>query len=73
MATLAQQLVEAETAYHDLLIGKAARVYVDQNGERVEYVAANRQALAAYIQSLKDQIANPDGVSPDAPLRFLFI
>lgn len=56
MATIQERLTEAETALHDLQIGKSARVYVDQNGERVEYTAANRSTLMAYIGSLKRQI-----------------
>lgn len=58
MATLAERLTEAENALHELQIGKSVRVFVDQNGERVEYTAANRRDLAAYIQSLKRQIGS---------------
>lgn len=47
----------AEAAYHSLLLGTQARVVVDQNGERVEYTAANRSALKAYIQELTDLLA----------------
>lgn len=56
-AQLEAWLAEAEAAYHQLQIGTSARVVVDQNGERVEYTSANRSALLAYIQSLKDQLA----------------
>ena len=56
MATLATRLAEAEQAQHDLLTGKSVRVFVDQNGERIEYTVANRSALAAYIADLKRQI-----------------
>lgn len=75
MATLAERLVEAETAYHDLMTGKLARVYVDQNGERVEYVAANAARLAAYIASLKQQIADEAaGTTPcNGPMRPFFL
>lgn len=58
MATLQERLNEAEAAYHDLQIGKSVRVFVDQNGERVEYSAANAARLAAYIADLKRQISN---------------
>ncbi|AOR76580.1 gpW family head-tail joining protein [Novosphingobium resinovorum] len=58
MPTLAERLVEAETAYHSLMTGTLARVYVDQNGERVEYVAANASKLQGYIRDLKQQIAD---------------
>lgn len=57
MATLAEKLVEAENAYHALLVGGAARVVVDASGERVEYTTANAARLAAYITELKLQIA----------------
>lgn len=56
MATTAQMqtwLADAETKYHALLTGTSARVVVDQNGERVEYTSANRQALKAYIDELQ--------------------
>jgi Cys-tRNA synthase (O-phospho-L-seryl-tRNA:Cys-tRNA synthase) len=74
MATLAEQLAEAKAAYHELLTGRAARVVIDQNGERVEFVAANRSALYVYIQSLERQIAETTTVLPpsNAPARFLF-
>jgi hypothetical protein len=57
MATLQERLNEAEAAYHDLLIGKAPRELRDSNGESIAYTAANPARLAAYIQSLKSQIA----------------
>jgi hypothetical protein len=56
MATLQQRLENAETAYDELLTGRAVRRFVDQNGEQVEYTSANRSALAAYIADLKRQI-----------------
>lgn len=71
MATTAELLVEAEAAYHKLMTGTLARVFVDQNGERVEYVSANASKLAAYIQSLKDIIAGADACK--APMRPFFL
>jgi len=56
MATLQERLTEAEAAYHDLLIGKAAVEVRDSNGETVRYTSANRAALASYIADLKRQI-----------------
>ncbi len=53
MATTAELIAEAEAAYHKLVTGQAVRVYVDQNGERVEYAMANAGRLLAYIQNLK--------------------
>lgn len=56
MAPLYERLCEALAALHDLRTGKAASVFVDQNGERVEYVAANRRDLAAYVSELESDI-----------------
>ena len=49
-------LNEAERAYHRLMLGLSPRVVVDQNGERIEYTAANAPRLAQYIASLKQQL-----------------
>lgn len=69
---LAQRLAEAELAYHNLMLGTSARVVVDQNGERVEFTAANAERLKAYIESLKAEIAR-GGAAPDyRPLGALF-
>ena len=51
-----QRLEAAEDAYHQLMIGGSARVVVDQNGERVEFTAANAARLQAYIQMLKREL-----------------
>lgn len=50
---LVDNLTDARAQYHDLITGKAPRVVVDQNGERVEFVAANSQKLYLYIQQLE--------------------
>lgn len=65
-------LEDAETAYHSLLTGTMARVVVDQNGERVEFTAANRANLYAYIQQLNSQIGITDAARPAAPAMFIF-
>ncbi len=57
MATDAELLAEAKAAYHSLMIGQSARVVVDQNGERIEYTAANAARLQAYIAQLEAKIA----------------
>ena len=72
MATVAEQLAEAQAAYHELVMGRAARVVVDQNGERVEFVAANRQQLYLYVQSLQAQLATPVTPPANCPASFLF-
>lgn len=54
--TTQEKLDAAESAYHDLITGAKPRVVVDQNGERVEFTAANSSKLAQYIKSLKNQL-----------------
>jgi len=53
--TIEARLAEAEAAYHKIQIGESVRVFVDQNGERIEYKAANLDKLAAYIAQLRRQ------------------
>lgn len=73
MATLTDQLAEAQAAYHDLLIGKAVVQFRDQNGEVVIYQQADRSLLAAYIQDLISQIAAAAGTHVRVgPLRVRF-
>lgn len=72
MATNAQKLIwleDAEKAYHRLMLGGSVRVTVDQNGERVEFTAANRSALVAYIQGLKRELGL---LPPLAPAGVIF-
>lgn len=52
------RLTKAEAAYDALMTGKAVKKFVDQNGESVEYTAANSDNLKGYIQELKD-LLNP--------------
>lgn len=75
MATIQQQLDEARAAYHALNTGTMARVVVDQNGERVEFVAANRAGLYNYIQELERKVCAVSAVpcAPNnGPARFVF-
>lgn len=68
-ATYTQYLTDAKAAYHKLMLGTSARVFVDQNGERVEYTAANRASLSSYIKSLEYAL----GLSaPGRPIRGVF-
>ncbi len=69
MATLVERLAEAEDAYHRLNTGQAVRVFVDQNGERIEYSVANSAKLATYIANLKRQIGD---LFPLGPMRVMF-
>lgn len=61
-----EQLADAREKYHLLLTGQLARVFVDQNGERVEFTAANAARLAAYIQQLVRQV---EGKGNSGPMR----
>lgn len=61
-------LAEAEEAMQQLQIGQSARVYVDQNGERIEYTAANRKELRAYIERLRFEV---DPSSTGRPLKIV--
>jgi hypothetical protein len=72
MATLQEQLIEAQAAYHDLLIGKAVAEFRDQSGEVVRYTQADRRELNAYISDLKAQIAVAAGTASIGPLRVRF-
>lgn len=63
----------AKDAYHRLMTGKMARVVIDQNGERVEFVAANAPRLLAYIKQLEAECAAPSGTTrPTGPFGFIF-
>lgn len=57
-------LAEAEVAYHQLNMGLRAKVFVDQNGERIEYEGATRGQLLAYINELKRQLGIVTIVGP---------
>lgn len=74
-ALLETQLAAAELAYHTLQVGGAARVVVDQNGERVEFMSSNKGNLYNYIISLKAQLgmfSAACGGTPIRPAGFLF-
>jgi hypothetical protein len=68
MATLQEQLDEAEAAYHSLVIGKAVVQLRDSNGEQVTYTQASRVALAAYIADLKRQLGLSTCSGPMRPM-----
>lgn len=74
LLALKDRIVRAERAYESLMLGTMARVFVDQNGERVEFVAANRGSLYTYIQDLKAQLPVGEGWVPrhTKPIGFLF-
>lgn len=68
MATVADRLTEAESAYHDLMTGKAVVEVTDQNGEKVVFSRASATKLAQYIQSLKLQLKSGNR----GPMRVYF-
>jgi len=65
--TLTEQLADAQQKYHLLVAGQAARVVVDQNGERVEFTSANPGRLQAYIHDLKRQLGQLSCPGPMTP------
>lgn len=70
---LTTRLADARQSYHQLAIGNAARVIVDQNGERVEFTASNKGTLAAYIVSLESQLSQvPAALRTLGPAGFIF-
>jgi hypothetical protein len=78
---LKAKLKEATEAYHQLMMGGSVRVFVDQNAERIEYTAANKQNLWNYIISLRSMICAIAPSDPDCvcgigvakgPARFIF-
>jgi hypothetical protein len=58
-------LNEARAAYHELMTGRQARVFVDQNAERIEYTLASAPRLAAYIAQLERML----GIASVGPMR----
>lgn len=64
-----EKLDDARKQYHLLVTGQQARVYVDQNGERVEYTSGNRAALLAYIQRLEQAVSGSG--RPSGPMQVL--
>lgn len=75
--TLKEQLESARKAYHNLMIGQSARVVVDgSDGSRMEFTAARKADLYAYIQELELRLAQ-SGASPitqptNGPAGFVF-
>lgn len=63
-ALLTKWLAEARAAYHSLATGTMARVFVDQNGERIEYSAGNKNFLAAYIADLERRLGLQTVIGP---------
>ncbi len=67
-------LVEAEAAYHSLMMGGHVVSFQDQNQEAVRYSAANSADLLRYINWLRDLLGMcPFGIMrPSRPAGVLF-
>jgi hypothetical protein len=65
-------LSEARTARHEIATGTRVSVWMDQNGERVEYNRANMPTLTAYISDLETAVTtlNQGGTIASGPLQF---
>jgi hypothetical protein len=64
--TLQEKLDDARAKYHQLVTGQRAKVFVDQNGERIEYDSVSKIALAQYIRDLERQL----GTASPGPIVF---
>lgn len=65
---------EATSAYQRLITGRAPRVVVDQNGERVEFTAIKSSDLASYLNEIAAAIQGLQGQRAvlTRPLGFIF-
>lgn len=52
-AEMTTDLANAKAALKEILMGNKAKVVVDQNGERVEFAAANVDRLRAWIYEME--------------------
>lgn len=73
IAEVKLKIKQAERARHNLITGAAARVFVDQNGERVEYFKANLSDLSKYIADLKASLPGAAPIKYARPMRFNFL
>ena len=55
-AALKIKIAKLEQNYEDIISGRAVKRFVDQNGEQVEYTAANSSKLLDYINALKAKV-----------------
>ena len=68
-----EQVAQMRADYLLLVSGKMARVIVDQNGERVEFTAANAVRFYALITEAETCL-NPGAATPrpNKPMEFYF-
>lgn len=76
---LKSMLSDAHDALHSLRTGRQVRVVVDQNGDRVEFTAANQSGLITYINQIDTALASKGCVgcastfNPySGPINFIF-
>ena len=68
-----EQLAEMRSEYAALVSGNKARIIVDQNGERIEFTAANAARLYALIQEAAACLGSGTGPKrPNRPMGFFF-
>lgn len=68
-----EQLAQMRADYALLVSGKQARVIVDQNGERVEFTAANAVRFYALIQEAAACLEpGATQARPNRPMGFYF-
>ncbi len=73
LSELQARLADAETALHNVLIGKGVTEVRDFNGEMVRYTRVDTSLLRAYIKELQDQIAVLLGnATVTGPMRIFF-
>ncbi len=58
------RLAEAQAAYHTIVMGGGVKVFVDQNGERIEYNQGSIRGLTAYIAELKRLLGLGEALGP---------
>lgn len=66
---LQELLNDALGALHKLRTGQSPRVVVDQNGERVEFTAANQAYLVTYINQLRSTMASKGCTNGACPVQ----
>lgn len=65
-------LADARTAYHNLQTGTMARVIVDMDGQRTEFMSADRSQLYAYILKLEGMLPVTTPLPYGGPATFTF-
>lgn len=74
LSVLQSRLAEAETALHNVLLGKGVAEFRDSNGELVRYSKTDVRKLEAYIANLQLDIQAIETGVPriTGPMRIFF-